>query len=109
MSKYPLGRYRDRGVLCFEMVYKKVIQKPKVHFSPYPRNPRVGRLNRPRFGKTAARSVFPTPNQAARVAPYWSTATVGIQRPRAPLPSSVSSGPAGASVGNTVPLELGTP
>ena len=27
MSKYPLGRYRDRVGLSIEMVYKKVIQK----------------------------------------------------------------------------------
>jgi hypothetical protein len=39
-------------------------------FQHYARNPRLDWPNLPMLGKTAARSVFPTPNQDARVAPY---------------------------------------
>jgi hypothetical protein len=47
------------------------------------------------FGNTVARSALATPNQRASVAPYWSTAVVGIQRPR----TSASLGPPSARVG----------
>ena len=48
-----------------------------------------------RLGNTVARSDAGAPNQRASVAPYWSTAVVGIQRPR----FSASFGPPSASVG----------
>jgi hypothetical protein len=53
----------------------------------------VGKLAR--LGKMVAKSLDGTPNQFAKVAPYWSIAVVGIQRPLEPT----SLGPPGANTG----------
>jgi hypothetical protein len=70
----------------------------RVHFNR-PRsiqmNPRLIGLKAERFGSTAASAVASAPNQLASVAANWSTAIVGIQRPR----SLASSGPDNSSVG----------
>ena len=57
------------------------------------------------FGNTEPMSRSATPNHLASVAPYWSDALVGIQRPR-PLFTLfvVSSSEPGVSVGKIRPV-----
>src|SRR5437588_9172245 len=62
---------------------------------PHIRKPRFNGEKLPSRGKTAGKSLAERPYQLARVAAYWSTEVVGIQRPRV----SVSFGPPRASVG----------
>ena len=59
------------------------------------RKPRSGWENLDKFGKTAPSWLDGTPNQRASVAPYWSTAIVGIQRPS----FSASLGPPSVNCG----------
>jgi hypothetical protein len=67
-----------------------------VSASPQPRNPSFAAEKFARFGNTPASALSGIPNQEASVAPYWSTAVVGIQRPRV----SASLGPESSNVGN---------
>ena len=61
----------------------------------------------PMFGKTVPMSRSATPNHFASAAPYWSDATVGIQRPR-PFEALfvVSSGPPFCSAGKIEPVDV---
>src|SRR5580704_779434 len=61
----------------------------------YPTKFRTGVVKFARFGKMVGRSDVGTPNQFAKVAAYWSSEVVGIQRPSL----VASSGPPSASVG----------
>ena len=61
---HPIDRYNDDREEGEEEV------QPSLHQarSNYPRNPRLGELKRPRFGKTVLKCVESTPNHDAKVA-----------------------------------------
>src|SRR6476646_11718565 len=61
----------------------------------YPTKFNTGIVKFARFGKIVGKSAVGTPNQLARVAAYWSSDVVGIQRPWL----VASSGPPSAKVG----------
>ena len=69
-------------------------------------NPRSDVAKLPSSGKTVPMSMLATPNHFASVAPNWSDALVGIQRPRPLLVELVvSSGPPLTSAGKIWPVE----